>query len=323
MKKSIVSLLALSVLSGGVLATQVDVDSALKARNIALAQQEFLTLESNEKVSLAGKILQARIYLALDKTEDAYDLLEPLIKGNSNHVELHLRFGQSAVGMAQKASIFSKLGYAKEGRKAWEKAVEIDPTHIQALENVIGFHTGAPSIAGGDKDKAKAYIETLKKLDFELGTFKLVMLHLNEEQFDSAHDAVNQGIEKMPISSDLLFSKALVHTAQEQWDDARSSLVKALEYAIDDQQKQQALYQQGRVAAKSEQEIQSGIDALTALLAMPEPARANWAKLRLAQLYVMTQKVTLAQELLEEIDDPQGPLKDEVKKLKRKIKKMS
>jgi len=156
-----------------------------------------------------------------------------------------------------------------------------------------------------------------------LGTFKLVMLHLNQEQFESAHDAVNQGIEKLPTSSDLFFSKSLVHTAQEQWDDARSSLVKALGYAKDDQQKQQVLYQQGRVAAKSEQELQGGISALTSLLAMPNPPRVDWTKLRLAQLYVMTKKVTLANELLDQIDEPQDQLKDEVKKLKRKIKKLS
>jgi len=324
MVKLATGLVIFGMFSATVMAAQEDVNKALKQHNIKGALQAFSQLSGDEQSSLKGQILQARLYFAQDKTEQAYDLLEPLLKQHGDLVELQFRFGQSAVVMAQKASIFSKLGYAKEGRKAWEKAVKLDSTYLPALDAIIGFHTGAPSIAGGDKDKALQYIKTLKQLNPELAYGKLISLHRAMEKPELASSSLAQGLKEFPSSSELLFVQGMLHIDNEQWSAVHQSFKAAMIHATTDEQRQRILYQSGKASAKSGVEVDAGVKALEQLLAMPYPYKLNWAKYRLAQLYVHDGKIAQAKALMSQIDDENNDeLEDRLTSLKRKIKKLS
>ena len=97
-------------------ASQTSVDEALKAGKLDAAVAAYKKLDGMATKSLAGQLLWARILLAQNDTEEAYELMEPLVEKNPNNADLQFRFGQSAMIMAQKASIFSKLGLCQRWR---------------------------------------------------------------------------------------------------------------------------------------------------------------------------------------------------------------
>ncbi|NRA62102.1 MAG: hypothetical protein HRU25_14625, partial [Psychrobium sp.] len=132
--------LALSTISSTVFASVDEVNKALNDNKLDKAQHAFSALDLQTRQSIAGKILQARLLFKQQNTEQSYDTLEDLAQQFPNNVALQYQFGLSAMIMAQKASIFSKMGYAKDGRKAWEKTVKNDPKHLPALNGLVSFH---------------------------------------------------------------------------------------------------------------------------------------------------------------------------------------
>ena len=70
------------------------------------------------------------------------------------------------VGMLQKMSLVS------EGRKAFEKAIALDPNQVAARIGLAQFYLGAPGIAGGSVAKARAQGDALMALPGKRGEFQ-------------------------------------------------------------------------------------------------------------------------------------------------------
>jgi tetratricopeptide (TPR) repeat protein len=321
--KSVTSACLIALLSTSAFASQLDVQQALKAGNLDSAVTAYKTLTTAESSNLEGQLLWARILLAQDETEDAYDLMEGLLEKNTENVDLQYRFGQSAMVMAQKASIFSKLGYAKDGLKAWTTTLSIDPNHQPALEGLVGFHRMAPGMAGGDIDKALEYAQTLKKIDPLVGIASLVGVYQTMEKDDLAIKELDAGIVAYPDSSRLFFLRGMKALKDKKWAASYQDLNAALLVAIEDNEKTNVLYQLGKLAVKSGENIKPAIDSLTTLMTMSDHRYPQWGNLRLAQLYTTQGDFAKAKATLALIDDnDDDDLEDEVKKLKKQLRKL-
>ncbi len=297
---------------------------ALADNNVELAKQAFDNFNNQERESLVGKVLYSRLLFREDKTEQSYELLEELREDNQKNAEIQYYFGRSAIVMAQKASIFSKLGYASDALDAWQQTLALNPKHVKALDGLISFHIGAPSIAGGDIEQGLAYSKVLIELEPEAGFANLAKIFWKKEQEDLARQAIGDGLKLVPDSSRLYFTQALGLMGQEEkpWSKIRQSLNNALAHAKSDKEKENALYQLGKVAVVSGEETHSGIMALEQLLRLESPNYSEWGKVRLAQLYLEDGRAKKAKELTSTVNyTDDSKLEDEVKKLRKKLKK--
>ena len=97
---------------------------------------------------------------------------------------------------------------------------------------------------------------------------------------------------------------------------------KALINAKSDEEKQHTLYQLGKVAVKSGEETQGGIEALEQLLTLKSEKYHQWGKYRLAELYLKSKQLTKATEFIGLVNTQEDDeLEDKVKVLAKKIKK--
>jgi len=322
--KAITATCLFTLLSTSALASQLDVKKALKAGDLDNALSAYKVLSSAESSNVEGQILWARILLAQDKAEDAYDLMEELLEQTSDNIDLQYRFGQSAMMMAQRASIFSKLGYAKDGVKAWTKALEIDPNHQDTLKGLIGFHRVAPGMAGGDIEKALEYALTLKKLNDEVGIPLLVSLYQTMEQEDLATKELDDGIAAYPSNSRLLFLRGINSFKKKNWQASQQDLNAALVAATDDNDKANILYQLGKLGVKSGENLASAITSVETLMTMTNHRYPQWGNLRLAQLHTTQGDFQKAKTTLALVDDDDDDdLEDEVDKLKKQLRKLT
>lgn len=324
MKKLMAGVCLFSLMSTTSWATQQDVKAALTAGHLKEALAAYQQLDKVQSSNIEGKLLWARILLAQDKTEDAFDFMESLTEAHSDNVQLQYRFGQSAMVMAQKASIFSKLGYAKDGVKAWNKALELDPKHKGALKGLISFHRFAPGMAGGDIDKALAYAKTLQTIDGPAGALSLVRVYHSMEEKGLAAQTLDSAIVKYPTDSHLLFQRGVMFLDEKKWQTSYEDLTSALSNADKDSDKANILYQLGKLAVKSGSNTEAAIQSVKTLMAMEEHRYPQWGNLRLAQLYVKQGDIPLAATTLKLVDDDDDDdLEDEVKKLKKQLKKLA
>ncbi|MBU2924062.1 tetratricopeptide repeat protein [Colwellia sp. 1_MG-2023] len=300
---------------------------ALEAGKIVVAKERFSNLTKVEKNTISGKILHSRILFREDNTEDSYELLEALSEDNKDNAEVYYYFGRSAIVMAQKVSIFSKLSYASEALESWEHALSLNPEHIETLEGLIGFHLGAPSIAGGDIEKGLAYAKTLLTLDSEKGYANLAKVYWQQGKSDLAEKAIADGLAITPNSVEIYFTQGSVYSGQAKensmlWKEARVALNKALEYAKSAQEKQHVLYQLGKIAVNSGEEIQAGIIALEQMFALQADQYQQWGRYRLAQLYLNNNQPDKAKDVIAKVEyQDDDELEEQVKSLAKKIKK--
>jgi tetratricopeptide (TPR) repeat protein len=63
--------------------------------------------------------------------------------------------GKAYGRMAERSPAFSALGYAKKTVRAFERAVELNPSNLEALSDLFEYYLQAPGIGGGGLDRAE------------------------------------------------------------------------------------------------------------------------------------------------------------------------
>jgi hypothetical protein len=164
--------------------------------------------------------------------------------------------------MAQSASIFSKMSWAKKCRDAYLKAITLDPRHYQAHLGLMGFYLAAPGIAGGGRDKADAQLAMISKLDVGWAHRARAMLALADKDEAAYEREARAAIAASPSESLHRVDLAIKLAGRERWADAFALVDEGLEKSPGDARFN---YQLGRLAALSGQQLERGIAALDTL----------------------------------------------------------
>ncbi|RPH31658.1 MAG: hypothetical protein EHM93_12600 [Bacteroidales bacterium] len=135
------------------------------------------------------------VLLKLNKADDAEDEVEEAIKLNSNIAEYH--YGLARVYMVQmnNGSMFTKMTLAGDFRDELIAALKIDPNHRLAMINLIGYYTQAPSVVGGDLNKALEIANRLLKLDEKQARISLVQIYSGLKDDKKALEEVDKLIK--------------------------------------------------------------------------------------------------------------------------------
>ena len=81
--------------------------------------------------------------------------LEKAVGQDSLNSDYYDWLGRAYGRLAEGSSFLSALGYAKKTVRAFERAVELDPSNLEALSDVFEYYLQAPGMVGGGLDKAE------------------------------------------------------------------------------------------------------------------------------------------------------------------------
>lgn len=165
----------------------------LDARQLAEAQAAFEKLAAAHPADPEVNFALGELALRRNEPEKAAPYFEKCVAAAPTSSRYHRRLGDSYGSHAAKASVFSKPGLAKKCLAAYEKAVALDPSDIDARFSVFEFYRQAPALFGGGVDKATATAEAIKKLDATRGHYAFATLYSGEKKFAEAlaeYDAV-------------------------------------------------------------------------------------------------------------------------------------
>ena len=206
---------------------------------------------------VAASDFEARGRAALEAGDHAAaaKIFEAAVKDEPDNADYHYLLGAAYVAGIDDAGMFGKMRLARGMRKAWERAVEIDPNHAQAHISLFGYYLQAPAIAGGDRDKALAELDQVARIAAQSDDLELVLAH------------------------------ALLRQQVEDWATAAAEFERIV---AADESVLMAWYQIGRTALRSGERVERGIEALHHYLTQTpgenDPSLA-WAHTRLGQLY--------------------------------------
>ncbi len=221
------------------------VTGLFKQRQWAEAQAVLEKVTAAEPANAEAWNYLGQTFLARNDYEKAVPLLEKATQLDPTSSETMLQLGHAYGVGAMKSGLFSKLGFAKKCKAAYDKAVELDPKNIDARWSVMEYCKQAPGFIGGGMDGAYVQAEAIKKLDPPRGRQALAGLYLADKKYDAMLAEFDEVLKVSP-------------------DDYTS------------------LYQVGRFSANSGQFFERGLVALRRCLQLPPPegepghAPAQW-----------------------------------------------
>ncbi|PKG93079.1 hypothetical protein CXF95_29225 [Paraglaciecola sp. MB-3u-78] len=245
----------------------------------------------------------AKIYMDTD-LDEAEDWIEKAVKANLNDAQAYYVRG-AIMGRQASGSIFSALSYAEKSVNSFTKAVELQPDSIKYRKGLMQFHTGAPSIAGGDLDIAKVQMEKIRLLDPKAGLEAEINYELSQDNDALADALLQQAKQTYKDIPDFFLQAGMLHQQKENYQAAFEELTMAISKKAETEEsvvaKYNALYQLGRTAVLGEININAGIKALHEFIDegpdMDGLAPKPWAEFRLANLMALNSQTLEAKTI--------------------------
>jgi tetratricopeptide (TPR) repeat protein len=139
-------------------------EALFKQKNFVQAKpmfQEYLRSNPNHLMTLE---YLGDIYGQEKKWDDAISYYQRLIELKPSVANYHYKFGGVSGMLAKESNKFKALGMIGDIRSSFEKAIELDPKHIDARWALIELYLQLPAIVGGSESKAKLYANQLIKI---------------------------------------------------------------------------------------------------------------------------------------------------------------
>lgn len=112
-------------------------------------------LHALDERDAAVHALLGRAYFMQGQYRQAVADLERAVGQDSLNSVYYDWLGRAYGRLAEGSSFLSALGYAKKTVRAFERAVELDPSNLEALSDVFEYYLQAPGMVGGGLDKAE------------------------------------------------------------------------------------------------------------------------------------------------------------------------
>jgi tetratricopeptide (TPR) repeat protein len=118
--------------------------------------------------------------------------LEP---GVSDH---YLWLGRAWGRRAETSVFFMAVKYASETRKNFEKAVQLNPANMEAVNDLLSFYLDAPGFLGGGVDQATKLTATIRQNDPVEYQCALAQISIHQKDFDAAERQLRKAVEMAP-----------------------------------------------------------------------------------------------------------------------------
>ena len=188
----------------------------------------------------------------------ASQALERAVQREPDNSMVQTWLGRSYGRRAETAFPLAAPALAGKARDAFQKAVTLDPTNSEGIDDLFEFYLNAPGILGGGVEKARSLIDQITKNDPAEGHFANARIDEHQKQYRAAEEHLRQAIALAPKQpgrlidlaqflgrrgrfdeSDQVFTQAarlepdaprLLFARAETWIKARRNLAQAREF---------------------------------------------------------------------------------------------
>jgi tetratricopeptide (TPR) repeat protein len=133
-----------------------------------------------------------------EKALEAFDQALAIAPSKAMRSSLYHWLGRTHGRRAETGNVFAAPGHASKARASFEEAVRIDPTNLEAANDLLDFYLQAPGFLGGSMEKAEALAQRIGQLDAAEGHYAQAQLNDNRKQFEQAEQELRRAAELEP-----------------------------------------------------------------------------------------------------------------------------
>jgi cytochrome c-type biogenesis protein CcmH/NrfG len=210
----------------------------------------------------------------------ATDSLERAESADPQNSQYALWLGRAYGRRAETSNPFSAVGHASKARQYFEKAVQLDPNSIEALNDLLEYYMEAPGFLGGGWEKAKATAARIAQVDPAEGHYAQAELAEKRKEMARAEEQLRHAIELAPHQVGRFIDLARLLAKQGRYQESDQSFARAEQLAPDSPK---LMYARADVYIKSGRNLEVAKDLLTrylsATITPDDPPKSDARKL--------------------------------------------
>ncbi len=219
---------------GLLLASQASADEyqpLLRAKKFQEVEKAALARLAQDPANADAMIARSNAIMGQDESriEEAIGQAEKCVAAHPANGRCHLAVGQAWGTKAMIKGIVASMGSAGTIRDALKKAVQLEPTNVEARFTLLDFYMMAPFVVGGGHGKAETFIKESAAILPEAGKLMAAKLMASDGELAKAEVAalaVNAGTntDLQEQHEDLLTTLGARHVAAKKFADAERLL---------------------------------------------------------------------------------------------------
>ena len=166
----------------------------------------------------------------------AADEFERAVELGPTEAENLVWLGRAYGRRAERLTGLGKLGafsLARKVRSCFERAVEVGPDNLSALESLFSFYLDAPGIVGGGVGKADPIAERISRISPAQGLQARAAIHRERGELDQAEALLRRAVDLEPDKLGHLLSLASFLSRRERFGESDTLFAEAFEQAPD------------------------------------------------------------------------------------------
>jgi tetratricopeptide (TPR) repeat protein len=239
--------------------------------------------QANESGEAKAAFDRGRAAHNAGKTDEAVSFFERAVALEPSSSLYHMWLGHAYSRQLSSAGFLRKPFIARRSGEAYNLAVKLDPTSIDAAEARLDFFLNAPSIVGGGIDKARAEAARLATLDAYRGGMATARIAEHEKHVPEAERLYRSLMADYPDRTAAVDALVTMLQNANRFDEAFKIVDDRLARLPDETA---SLYNLGRLSAISGQHLARGEAAMRRFLTLTtaEPVRQSNAHYRLGMI---------------------------------------
>ncbi|HJU10282.1 MAG TPA: tetratricopeptide repeat protein [Candidatus Binataceae bacterium] len=177
--------------------------------------------------------LMGRDYLMSGDFKKATVVLEKAVAADPNNSEYALWLGRAYGRRAETSNFITAIGYGSKARQYFERAAQLNPRNIEALNDLLEFQMEAPGFMGGGLDKAKATIARIAQVNPSEGQWAQSTLDERRKEYGSAEEHLRRALELAPQQVGRLADLARFLYKQGRYQEGDQTFARAEQLAPD------------------------------------------------------------------------------------------
>ena len=178
--------------------------------------------------------LMGRNYLMNGEFKKATEVLEKAVAGNPNSSDYYLWLARAYGRRAETSNPFSAVGHASKARQYFERAVQLNPRNLEALNDLLEYYLEAPGFMGGGLDKAQATVTRIAQVDPSEGHWAQSTLDEKRKEYGSAEEQLRRAVELAPHQAGRFMDLAKFLYKQGRYQEADQTFAHAEQLAPND-----------------------------------------------------------------------------------------
>jgi Tfp pilus assembly protein PilF len=257
-----------------------DLEEAHRLYNFCDFEGSLRIIRALPHKDAASYALLGQDYFMTGDYKKASDALEKAVALEPRSSDYFMWLGRAYGRRAETANPFSAMGQASKARQYFERAVELNPRNVDALNDLLEYQLEAPGFMGGGMDKAKATVARISQVDPGEGYWAQSTLDEKRKEMGSAEEHLRRALELNPQNVGRFIALARFLAKQGRFQESDQNFARAEQLAPD---YPKLMYVRADVYVKSGRNLDVAKDLLkrylTCAVGPEDPPKAEARKL--------------------------------------------